>query len=94
MASGYLRRYLLGEKLDAAMNYPFRDMVIGFLTAAEGIDAYRAAEMIESQRENYPDEAMLVCHIQAPAIYSIRGRHPFPGNLHNVLKQLWRILIV
>ena len=36
-----------------------------------------------------------VCrYIQAPAIYSIRGRHPFPGNLHNVLKQLWRILIV
>lgn len=55
---GNLRRYLLGDELDAAMNYPFRDMVIGFLTAAEGIDAYRAAEMIESQRENYPDEAM------------------------------------
>ena len=55
---GKLRRYLLGEELDAAMNYPFRDMVIGFLTASEGIDAYCAAEMIESQRENYPDEAM------------------------------------
>ena len=55
---GKLRRYLLGEELDAAMNYPFRDMVIGFLTASEGIDAYCAAEMIESQRENYPKEAM------------------------------------
>ena len=55
---GKLRRYLLGEELDAAMNYPFRDMVIGFLTGTEGIDAYCAAEMIESQRENYPDEAM------------------------------------
>ena len=55
---GNLRRYLLGDELDAAMNYPFRDMVIGFLTGAVGIDAYRAAEMIESQRENYPDEAM------------------------------------
>ncbi len=55
---GNLRRYLLGDELDAAMNYPFREVVIGFLTGAVGIDAYRAAEMIESQRENYPDEAM------------------------------------
>lgn len=55
---GNLRRYLLGDELDAAMNYPFRDMVIGFLTGTEGVDAYCAAEMIESQRENYPDEAM------------------------------------
>ena len=28
---GHLRRYLQGSELDSAMDYPFRDMVIGFL---------------------------------------------------------------
>lgn len=27
---GHLRRYLQGSELDSAMDYPFRDMVIGF----------------------------------------------------------------
>ena len=32
MAYGQRRRYLLGEKLDSVMNYPFREAIIGFLT--------------------------------------------------------------
>ncbi len=50
-----LRRYLLGDELDAAMNYPFRDAILGFLTGTLG--AQDAEEMLESLRENYPREA-------------------------------------
>ena len=51
---GHLRRYLQGSELDSAMDYPFRDMVIGFLMGYK--NAYQAAEDIETLRENYPRE--------------------------------------
>ena len=53
---GHLRRYLQGSELDSAMDYPFRDMVIGFLMGYK--NAYQAAEDIETLRENYPSEAL------------------------------------
>ena len=43
---GHLRHYLLGDELDSAMNYPFRDMVLGFLLGTK--DAAEAVEDIES----------------------------------------------
>ena len=55
-AYGKLRRYLLGDELDAAMNYPFRDAVLGFLTGA--VTAQDVEESMESLRENYPREAL------------------------------------
>lgn len=91
---GNLRRYLLGDELDAAMNYPFRDMVIGFLTGAEGIDAYRAAEIIESQSENYPAEALrcslnlLSSHDRA-RIISVLGGMDSPDGIPENERATW-----
>ena len=93
---GNLRRYLLGDELDAAMNYPFRDMVIGFLTGTEGVDAYCAAEMIESQRENYPDEAMrcslnlLSSHDRA-RIISVLGGMDDPDAIPENQRATWHL---
>lgn len=93
---GNLRRYLLGDELDAAMNYPFRDMVIGFLTGAEGIDAYRAAETIESQSENYPAEALrcslnlLSSHDRA-RIISVLGGMDNPDGIPENERATWRL---
>ena len=79
-----LRRYLQGSELDAAMNYPFRDMVIGFLTGGE--NAYEAAETIEGIRENYPTEALrcslnLMGSHDKPRIASVLGGAPVNDSL-------------
>ena len=76
---GKLRRYLLGDELDSAMDYPFRDMVIGFLMG--GKDAARAAEDVESMVENYPREALtcalnLLSSHDKPRITSVLGGAP------------------
>ena len=36
VAYGQMRSYVLGDTLDSVMNYPLRDALIAFLTAAEG----------------------------------------------------------
>lgn len=74
-----LKRYLLGDELDSAMNYPFRDMVLGFLLGGE--TAYQAAERIETLRENYPAEALhcalnLLGSHDRPRIASVLGEAP------------------
>ena len=51
-----LRRYLLGDELDSAMNYPLRDAILGFLVGGE--TAHQCAERLETLRENYPPEAL------------------------------------
>ncbi len=56
LAYGKLRKYLLGDELDSAMNYPLRDAILGFLVYGE--NAYQCAERIETLRENYPPEAL------------------------------------
>lgn len=50
-----LRRYLLGDELDAAMNYPLRDGVEGFVKGE--IPAEALHERIMTLYENYPREA-------------------------------------
>ena len=76
---GHLRRYLQGSELDSAMDYPFRDMVIGFLMGYK--NAYQAAEDIETLRENYPREALscalnLLSSHDRPRIISVLGGGP------------------
>ena len=76
---GHLRRYLQGSELDSAMDYPFRDMVIGFLMGYK--NAYQAAEDIETLRENYPSEALscalnLLSSHDRPRIISVLGGGP------------------
>ncbi len=52
LSYGELRRYLLGEQLDTAMNYPFRDAVLQFLL--EHWDAERLHRAMMTLKENYP----------------------------------------
>lgn len=92
---GKLRRYLLGSELDSAMNYPFRDAVLGFLLGTTS--APDAAESLASITENYPLEAQaaslnLLSSHDRPRLMSVLGGalgHPdwqpwpddFPGRL-------------
>ena len=46
------RGYVNGDELDCAMNYPFTDAVIGFLSGK--LDAYAFHDCLETQREHYP----------------------------------------
>ena len=47
------RRYLLGKQLDSVMNYPFKDVILGFLT---GWSADEAIEVVNNIIENYPPQ--------------------------------------
>lgn len=79
-----LRRYLLGDELDSAMNYPLRDAILGFLIHGE--TAYQTAERIETLRENYPPEALACClnllgSHDKPRIASVLGGGPDESQL-------------
>ena len=79
---GTLRRYLLGDELDSAMNYPFRTAVLDFLLGK--MSASDAAESLMSLAENYPPEAMaaalnLLSSHDRPRLMSVLGgalEHP------------------
>ena len=51
---GKKREYLLGEELDSVMNYPFRDIVLGFLT--HNRDSHNALQALMNLFENYPTQ--------------------------------------
>ncbi|QWT17141.1 glycoside hydrolase family 13 protein [Collinsella sp. zg1085] len=81
---GMLKRYLLGTELDSAMNYPVRDVIIGFLRG--WMSAELAAETLESLRENYPPEALccalnLLSSHDRPRILSVLGEAPDEAQL-------------
>lgn len=91
---GKLRRYLQGSELDSAMDYPFRDMVIGFLMG--GKTAYDAAEDIETLHENYPPEALscalnLLSSHDRPRIISVLGGGPSEHELPESERSRWRL---
>mgnify|MGYP000361609701 CR=1 FL=1 len=91
---GHLRRYLQGSELDSAMDYPFRDMVIGFLMGYK--NAYQAAEDIETLRENYPREALacalnLLSSHDRPRIISVLGGGPDESQLPESERSKWRL---
>lgn len=93
---GKLRRYLLGDELDAAMNYPFRSMLIDFLTSAPGYTAYDAAEAISALAENYPPEALrcslnLLDSHDRPRIISVLGGAPDPDSVPENERATWRV---
>lgn len=52
---GVQRRYLLGEELDSVMNYPFRDLLTGFILG--NLPAETAVRGLRSLAENYPPES-------------------------------------
>ena len=91
---GQLRRYLQGSELDSAMDYPFRDMVIGFLMGHK--TAYDAAEDIETLHENYPPEALacalnLLSSHDRPRIISVLGGGPDESQLPESERSRWRL---
>jgi len=47
-----LREYFLGEELDSVMNYPFREIMLGFFTGQR--NAYETSLALLSISENYP----------------------------------------
>lgn len=51
---GNLRSYLLGDELDSVMNYPLRDILIGYLKGAYSVAT--AVRRLMSLYENYPRE--------------------------------------
>ena len=53
VAYGQRRRYLLGKQLDSVMNYPFKDVILGFLTGWSGDEAI---EVVNNILENYPPQ--------------------------------------
>lgn len=95
IAYSQLRRYLLGDELDSAMNYPFRTAVLDFLMGK--MSAGIAADMLMSLAENYPPMAQntqlnLLSSHDRPRLMSVLGGaldHPewepwpddFPGRL-------------
>ena len=94
VAYGTLRRYLLGDELDSAMNYPFRDMVLGFLMGSK--TAAEAAEDIETLAENYPREALdcalnLLGSHDRPRIVSLLGGGPDESKLPESERGRWRL---
>ena len=88
---GKLRRYLLGEELDSAMNYPFRAAVLDYLLGKMG--ATEASEQLASIVENYPPLAMrcalnLLSSHDRPRLMSVLGGaldhpewQPWPDNV-------------
>lgn len=84
---GQLRRYLLGDELDSAMNYPFRTAVLDFLLGRTC--AADVAEKLMSIVENYPPEAMhsalnLLSSHDRPRLMSVLG-----GALDHPAAQAW-----
>ena len=59
VAYGERREYLLGDELDAVMNYPFREAMIRFFTEKDS--GTETAMQLMSLYENYPKEAFFSC---------------------------------
>lgn len=72
------RRYLLGKQLDSVMNYPFKDVILGFLTGWSGDEAI---EVVNNIIENYPPQVTrllmnsLGTHDTERAITILAGEH-------------------
>lgn len=76
---GNLRPYLCGEELDSAMNYPFRSIVLDFMTGVR--DAAATHHALLSLCENYPAHnfyAMmnLVGSHDVPRVLTLLGEAP------------------
>jgi 4-alpha-glucanotransferase len=79
-----LRKYFWGDELDATMNYPWRHVLLHFLTGKA--TAGDVALQLQTLRENYPRDAfyselnMLGSHDRA-RLLTILGNTPMPDTL-------------
>lgn len=71
------RGYVNGDELDSAMNYPFTDAAIRFLTGH--IDAYALDEALQTQREHYPKPFYEACLNLISSHDSIRAATALAG---------------
>ncbi|GHV16290.1 alpha-amylase [Clostridia bacterium] len=53
---GVQREYLLGDELDGPLNYPFKDLINGFIIGL--IDAEIVSTTVNKIRENYPAQSL------------------------------------
>ena len=89
-----LRRYFLGEELDCAMGYFWRDKVLEYLLGSAGGD--ELAERIETMRENYPPFAfegslnLLGTH-DTERIFTILGGAPAKDSLADEERFAYRL---
>ena len=76
---GQMRQYLMGDELDSAMNYPFRNALLDYLLGNG--DAYQTNRLLMSLYENYPKEHFystmnLVGTHDVPRVLTILGEAP------------------
>ena len=91
---GQLRRYLLGEELDCAMNYPLRDALLAFLR--EELPAEALCETLRTLQENYPPEAFfgalnLLGSHDRPRLLTLLGGAPEEGTLSDRERRAYRL---
>ncbi|HMM19104.1 MAG TPA: bifunctional glycogen debranching protein GlgX/4-alpha-glucanotransferase [Selenomonadales bacterium] len=91
---GVTRKYLLGDELDSVTNYPFREIVLGFLLGAK--DAAETQGALFSLYENYPREhfyaAMnLVGTHDVPRILTLLGEAPDPDRMTVIEQAQYRL---
>lgn len=91
---GVQRRYFLGEELDSVMNYPFRELLTGFMTGK--IPAETVVRGLRSLAENYPPGSFygalnLVGSHDRIRVLTLMG--DAPENLSEVEKEHYRLTV-
>lgn len=91
---GVQRQYLCGDELDTVMNYPFRSMLLAFLTGKEDAEQLNARAM--SLYENYPFESLysamnLIGSHDVPRALTILGGAPDDASLSMDEKASFRL---
>lgn len=89
---GRRRRYLLGDGLDAVMNYPLRNLLIDYFLGKSS--ARDAVQQLRSLAENYPPESFYSCFNligshDRPRILTLLG--DAPEDLPNSEKEHYRL---
>jgi 4-alpha-glucanotransferase len=91
---GSTRHYLLGAELDSVTNYPFRDILLGFILGT--MDAAAVRRAFASLYENYPREHffaamnMLGSH-DVPRILTLLGEPPSPDAMTIIDQARYRL---
>ncbi|MCI8645935.1 MAG: 4-alpha-glucanotransferase [Firmicutes bacterium] len=91
---GVQRRYFLGEELDSVMNYPFRDLLTGFMLGR--LPAEAAVKGLSSLAENYPPGSFygalnLVGSHDRVRILTLLG--DAPENFSDTQKECYRLTV-
>lgn len=91
---GEQREYLWGEELDSVMNYPFRNILLGFLLGH--LDAWQVHRRLMNLAENYPKVSFysvmnLLGSHDVPRVLTILGEAPPEQHVHPKDKAKFRL---